>query len=249
MRGWRVLVTRPEAAELSRLLRARGAIPIAIPLIEIRSVDAGGKLDAAARAIGRYDWVVVTSANGARALIERMRTLGIRLPESVRWAAVGPATAAELGAGGVRVTAVPRAATGAAIAGELGALAGARVLLPRSRIAAEDLPAALAVRGARVDEVPAYETVIGPESSRGPLAAALDAGLEAAIFTSGSTVAGFVRLAGDASVALAGVTTVCIGPATARALEGVGVRPARIAARRSAESLVHALEEVAHARA
>ena len=71
----------------------------------------------------------------------------------------------------------------------------------------------------------------------------------AVFFTSGSTVAGFVRLAGDASIALAGVATVCIGPATARALEGVGVKPSRIATARTPESLVHALEEVAHARA
>jgi uroporphyrinogen-III synthase len=244
-----VLVTRPEAADLSRLLRARGAIPVAVPLIEIRPVDPGGPLDAAARAIRRYEWVVVTSANGARAIVERIRALGIQPPASVRWAAVGPATAAELEAGGVRVTAVPRSGTGAAIAGELGTLAGSRVLLPRSRIASKDLPAALAARGARVEEVPAYETVIGPEASRAPLAAALDAGLEAAIFTSGSTVAGFVRLAGDASAALADMATICIGPATARALEGIGFRPSRIAAARSPESLVHALEEVAHARA
>lgn len=132
---------------------------------------------------------------------------------------------------------------------ELGDLVGVSVLLPRARIASDDLPSALAARGAIVHAVPAYETVIGPESSRAPLARALDAGIQAAIFTSGSTVAGFSRLAGDPRAALSGVVTVCIGPGTARALEETGVEPSRVASAPSPEALADALEEIAHARA
>jgi uroporphyrinogen III methyltransferase/synthase len=249
VKGWRVLVTRPEASELSQLLLARGAVPLAIPTIEIRTVDPGGPLDTAARGIGEHDWVVVTSANGARALFDRLRALEIEPPAGVRWAAVGPATAAALEAEGARVDRVPNAGRGEAIAEELGELAGVRVLLPRARIASDDLPSALVARGAIVQVVAAYETVIGPQSSRAPLARALDAGVQAAIFTSGSTVAGFSRLAGDPRVALSGVVIVCIGPVTARALEEAGVEPSRVARARSPEALVDALEEVAHARA
>ncbi|HYO46520.1 MAG TPA: uroporphyrinogen-III synthase [Gemmatimonadota bacterium] len=249
MKGWRVLVTRPDAAALARRLRARGAVPIAIPMIELRGVDPGGPLDAAARGIGDHGWVVVTSANGARALFERLRTLDIEPPAGLRWAAVGPATAAALEAEGVRVERVPEAGTGSSIADELGELAGVSVLLPRTRIASDELPSALAARGAIVHDVPAYDTVIGPESSREPLVRALDAGLQAVFFTSGSTVEGFSRLAGDPRAALSGVATVCIGPATARALEEVGVEPSRVTSVRSPEALVDALEEVAHARA
>jgi uroporphyrinogen-III synthase len=144
---------------------------------------------------------------------------------------------------------VPEAGTGTAIAAELSDLAGARVLLARARIASGALPAALRERGAHVDDVPAYETVIGPESSRAPLSRALDEGLDAAIFTSGSTVAGFVRLATEARAALAGVAVVCIGPATARVLEEAGIVPAAVALARSSGGLIGALEEVARARA
>lgn len=249
MKGWRVLVTRPEGDDLSALLGDRGAIPLEVPMIEIRPLAAGGPLDAAARRIAAYDWIVVTSANGARALFERLRALGVDPPSGPRWAAVGPATAAAIESEGVRVTRVPESGTGGAIARELGELAGARVLLPRARIASDDLPDALAALGARVDVVAAYDTVVGPESSREPLARALDAGLQAAIFTSGSTVAGFARLAGDPSVALADVATVCIGPVTAGALEAAGVRPSRVAAERTPAALIEALEEVASARA
>lgn len=249
MNGWRVLVTRPDPGELSRELRWRGAIPVAVPMIAIREVAPGGPLDRAAQRIGEYDWVVVTSANGVRALFDRLCALGVEPPRTARWGAVGPATAAALAARGVRDVRVPAAGTGAAIAAELGELRGARVLLARARLASDDLPAALLERGAIVDDVPAYETVIGPESSRAPLSRALAEGLEAAIFTSGSTVAGFARLTAEPREALSGVAAVCIGPVTARALEAAGIAPARVAAGRSAESLIDALEEVAGDRA
>lgn len=248
MKGWRVLVTRPEPGALVRRLRDRGAVPVPVPTIEIVGLGPGGRLDAAARGIGAYDWVVVTSANGARALLGRLSALSLT-PRGPRWAAVGPATAAALEAGGVRVERVPATATGAAIAGVLGNLSGARLLLPRARIANGELPAALAARGALVDDVPAYDTVIGPERSRAPLAEALASGLDAAVFTSGSTVAGFFRLAADPGESLAGIPAIAIGPSTARALTEAGVEPAAVAAAPRPAGILEALERVAHARA
>lgn len=250
MKGWRVLVTGPGGERLAARLTERGAIPIAIPMIEIRPVAEGGSFDAAARSAEGCDWVVVTSVRGARALFERRRALGLgAVPAGPRWAAVGPATAAALEAEGVAVARVSVVGTGAALAAELGDIEGARVLLPRSRIAARDLPAALLARGARVEDVAAYETEIGPETSRAPLARALAEGIEAAVFTSGSTVEGFARLAENPRAALAGVETICIGPTPARALERLGVEPSRVAAWRTPDALADAIEELAHARA
>jgi uroporphyrinogen-III synthase len=144
---------------------------------------------------------------------------------------------------------VPRAATGAAIAGVLGDLGGVRVLLPRARIAGGELPSALAARGALVVDVPAYDTVIGPEGSRLPLARALADGLEAAIFTSGSTVRGFFRLAPDPRRALSTILTAAIGRPTARALAEAGVEASAVAATPAPAAIVEALERTARARA
>jgi uroporphyrinogen-III synthase len=250
MRGWRVLVTGPDGAPLAARLAELGAIPIVVPMIEIRPLEAGGPLDRAAATLEEYDWVVVTSARGARALFDRRRALGLgAVPDGPRWATVGPATRSALEAEGVTVATVSPAGTGAAIAAELGPLAGSRVLLPRARIAAPDLPAALAGRGARVDDVAAYDTVVGPESSRAPLAAALAQGIDAAVFTSASTVAGFARLSGEPRAALSGAATVCIGPPTARALRRLGVEPTGVATRRTPDALIDVLVELAHARA
>lgn len=249
MKGWRVLVTRPEGQSLGRRLRDRGARPVLVPTIAIAELAPGGPLDEAVREIGAFGWIVVTSANGARALFRRMRALSVALPEGTRWAAVGPATAAALEAEGVRAERVPRAGNGVAIAGLLGELSGVRVLLPRARIAGRDLPSALTARGAMVEDVPAYDTVIGPESSRIPLGQALDEGLEAAIFTSGSTVEGFFRLAPEPLGALATILTVSIGRSTARALADAGVEPSVVAAAPSPAAIVEALERSARARA
>ena len=249
MKGWRVLVTRPEGQSLGRRLRDRGARPVLVPTIAIAELAPGGPLDEAVREIGAFGWIVVTSANGARALFRRMRALSVALPDGPRWAAVGPATAAALEAEGVRAERVPRDGNGVAIAGLLGELSGVRVLLPRARIAGRDLPSALTARGAMVEDVPAYDTVIGPESSRIPLGQALDEGLEAAIFTSGSTVEGFFRLAPEPLGALATLLTVSIGRSTARALADAGVEPSVVAAAPSPAAIVEALERSARARA
>src|SRR5438093_928016 len=85
----RVVVTRPQAqAEpLLNALRAEGFEAVACPVIETEAID-DGPID-----VSGYDWVIVTSANGAVELAARHRG------ELPRVAAVGEATAAALAAG------------------------------------------------------------------------------------------------------------------------------------------------------
>lgn len=82
----RIALTRPseDAAELSARLEALGHEVVACPLIEIEPTGPA-EID-----VSGYDWVVVTSRNGARQLAERMRG------EPRRLAAIGEGTAAEL---------------------------------------------------------------------------------------------------------------------------------------------------------
>jgi uroporphyrinogen-III synthase len=94
----RVIVTRPraQAEPLAVALRARGFEPVLCPLIETVPIDDGPV------EVGDYDWVVVTSANGAKQLARRH--LGY-LP---RIAAVGASTAQALADYGIAVDFVPR---------------------------------------------------------------------------------------------------------------------------------------------
>ena len=102
--GLRVVVTGDEArvADLDRRVTTLGAVAIRLPVNVIEEAPDGGRaLRVAATELvqGTYDWVVVTSANA----VERLgRALGDRtVPESVRWAAVGPATGRALTAAGL----------------------------------------------------------------------------------------------------------------------------------------------------
>lgn len=90
--GRRVINTRPrrQAPGFSEMLRARGAVPVEIPMIEVREhPDEIERL--AALPLDRFEWLVVTSPNGAEVV---NRVFARR-----RWprvAAVGDATAAAL---------------------------------------------------------------------------------------------------------------------------------------------------------
>jgi uroporphyrinogen III methyltransferase/synthase len=184
--------------------------------------------------------VVVTSATGARALLDAVGAHHA----AVRWAAVGPSTARELAARGLGAAAVPEQSRGARLAEAIAAveaLAGLRVLLARADAAADDLPRALRAAGALVEELPVYHTVVGPEASRaGVTAAVADPAVAAAVFASGSAVRGLLRLGGDPARRLAAIT---IGPATTEVASAEGLRVVAEAGRPGIEGLVAAISE------
>jgi hydroxymethylbilane synthase len=227
----RVLVTRPTGgvAPLARHLREDGIEPAVVPAIEIEPVAPDGALDAAVRRLADHHWVVVTSANGARAVGAAAARLGVGLA-GVRWAAVGEGTALELARLGVEAPWLPSVALGMAVAAELPVRSGDRVLLIRGSLADVRLPAGLRDRGAEVREVVGYRTLEAPAGSRRLLAAALhDGPLDAVLFASGSAVRGLVSLAasldteagGEATAAdhlgrIMALPAICIGPETGR---------------------------------
>ena len=239
-----VLVTRPtgQADELCRLLVARSIGPLVVPTVAIDSATAATDLDAMISGLAGADWLILTSANGAHSLAARLAENGLRLPETIRVAAVGPATADALTAAGIRVDHVPDEYLTVAIADGLGDLAGRRVVLARADRATSGLHDALVARGAIVEEVIAYRTIEGPASSRGVLHAALHRDLDGIAFTSGSTVRGLMRLASPIDRARARtVPAFCIGPVTAREARQSGFHVAAVAPDHTAIGLADAI--------
>ena len=72
---------RRQASRLRTELEALGACVIELPTIEIVPPDSYEPLDAALRDLSRYQWLIVTSANTARVLAERLAVLGIELAD------------------------------------------------------------------------------------------------------------------------------------------------------------------------
>lgn len=221
-----ILITRPAGAgdPLVRELKSRGFRVIAVPTVLTRPLDVEWP------ALDRFDWIVLTSAAGVEALPST--------PPGPRWAAVGQSTAKALRARGVEADVVPAEANGAALAEALPDPAGARVLLVRATLADPDLPSGLRKRGARVEEVIAYETVSGPDGSRDELRRALaEPGLAAVVFASGSAVRGFAKLGGPTEL-----PAITIGPRTSAVARQAGFTVAAEAAAPAVQQLADAVE-------
>jgi uroporphyrinogen-III synthase len=99
------------------------------------------------------------------------------------------------------------------------ALAGQKILIARAAIARDVIPDALRATGAHVDVVDAYRNIL-PESAPERLRQALDAGLDAATFTSSSSVTHLAEAAHKAGVEFPfpGVPAISIGPITSQTL-------------------------------
>jgi hydroxymethylbilane synthase len=222
----RVLVTRAadQADELVSALRDAGLDPIPVPAIAIEFEPAGGDLDDAARHLGYYAWVVISSTNGARAILKAAERVFTPF-EASRFAAIGSMTRRVLEREGVDVDFQPSMSSAAAMAAELPVRRGDRVLTVRGDLADEEVAVALRARGAEVDDVIAYRTRQAPESSRGLLrTATADGPIAAAVFTSGSTVRGLVSLGKAESIDVSSFPAVCIGPETADEARTAGFR-------------------------
>ena len=221
----RVLVTRAadQSGELEEALTAAGLRPVTVPAIATQAVAPGGLLDEAVERLGGYDWVIVTSANGARAVLAAIERVGLS-PTASRWAAVGAATRGVLERAGVPVDHQPGRASAVGIAAELPLRPGRRVLLARGDLADARLPEALRARGAEVDEVVAYRTEVAPDASRQLLHEALDGDrIDVVLFTSGSTVRGLLALGGpERSAELTDIPAICLGPETTAAARRAG---------------------------
>jgi uroporphyrinogen-III synthase len=241
----RVLVTRPapQAGELVELLAAYGIEGLSVPTVAILPSAGDGLRDRLA-GLDTDAWLVVTSANGAAAVVAALET-ATPLPAGPRVAAVGPATAQVLRNGGLRVDYTPDEYLTLAVADGLGDVTGRRVLLARSDAATPDLRDALLGRGALVEEVVAYQTVEGPAESRGPLRRALEEPLDGIAFTSGSTVRGLLALLPRVLWRRAtSISAYCIGPVTAQVARQAGFWVADVAPEHTAPGLARAI--VAH---
>jgi uroporphyrinogen-III synthase len=223
----RVAVTRAarQAESLTGRLRDAGFDTVAVPVIDIADpADDGVALRAAARRLlaGAYEWVVVTSVNGATRMIAAASP-----PWPARIAAIGSATAAHLADHGLVVDLVPPRFVAESLvesfpgpsdrrqSGEVGG--NGTVLLPRAAVAREVLPDGLRAKGWSVDVVEAYRTVAPDidERQRREIAACA-----VVTFTSPSTVHNFIELIGGDRVP---PIVACIGPVTAEACRSHGI--------------------------
>lgn len=220
----RVLVTRAaeQAAALEAALRDHGLEPVVVPAIAVEIDPPRGRLDVAARNLHTFDWVVITSPNGARAILTAAERVFTSLG-TPSWAAIGDPTAHVLEREAIDIDFRPSRANERALAEELPIRRGQAVVLLRGDLADAELPERLHDRGAEVFDVVAYRTIEAPVPSRSLLTAALATEPPSAVlFASGSAVRGLVSLAVAVGVEVRSLAAICIGPETAREADRLG---------------------------
>ena len=225
--GQRIVVTRAreQADALSAKLRALGADVMEMPTIEIVPASDYAPLDRAIAELPRYDWLIFTSVNGVRLFLERLDgSLQDLRALRARIGAIGDATKQAVEALHLKVDLMGEEYVAESLVQALAKLdlAGKRVLLPRAAVARDLLPCALRERGACVDVVEAYRTVI-PESAARQAEQVFGGSRKPdwITFTSSSTVQNFVQAAGVK--ALEGLKVASIGPVTTATAKKLGV--------------------------
>jgi uroporphyrinogen-III synthase len=207
----KAIVTRPraQAKQLVAALERAGLEVVECPLIEIertsdQPVDGSG-----------YDWLIVTSPNGADEIARR----GRNLPPI---AAVGPGTAETLRAHGLEPAFVPTESSQEGLLGELPRPAG-RVLF-----AAAEGARRRPIEALGADFVALYRTrLLQPEPPAG----------DVVVLASGSAARAYAGVGGAAPAAT-------IGPETSRVARSVGLNVVAEAATHDLEGLVAAVRDV-----
>ena len=233
--GQRVVVTRAitQSNNLKSLLNKQGAEVVEIPTIRLVEPDDKEPLKDVLLGLGSYQWLVFTSVNGVDRFFsyffrgfDDLRDLG-----GCRIAAVGSATASRLKEMHLKVDLMPMeyTAEGIAKAFEESAefsIENENVALLRAQVANPDLPKALELLGAIVDDVPVYKNIPETEDRLGNVARLSEEGAEWIVFSSASAVESFdskfdlIRICNKHNIKIAS-----IGPQTTKALVEVGVSP------------------------
>jgi uroporphyrinogen III methyltransferase/synthase len=259
LHGKRVAVTRAraQASGLAARLRELGAEVVETPAIRIAPRPVEGEIAATVGGLapsrgpsadpgpGPYAVACFTSANGVRLFFAALASKGLdaRALAGSIVAAIGPGTARELQQHGVRADIVPPRSIAEALVEALAdtPVDGQRVLVARAGAGRDVLPDALRERGAQVDAVALYDTVIEPltDEQRAALA-----DVDYVTFTSASSVRNLLDSLGDQAgrdEGLCRARVVSIGPITTGAAREAGLTVHVQAERHDVDGLIEAL--------
>ncbi len=242
--GQRIVVTRDrrQSADLADPLESLGAEAILLPVIEIRAPADPKPLDDAIARLDSYDWIIFTSVNGVHYFIDALdkSPRDLRSLKS-RICAIGPATKAAIEALHLKVDLMPQEYVAESLVAAFARenLEFRRILLPRAAVARDLVPRELSRRGAHVDVVEAYQTLV-PAGLADRARAILDRKPHWITFTSSSTVTNFIAAAGRE--ALEGIKIASIGPITSATLREHEVEPTVEANPHTISALIDAIK-------
>ena len=241
--GRRVLVTRAagQASKLAELLEDQGAEVLRQPAIEIGPPADWGAVDRALAQLSQFDWLVFSSSNGVRFLLERLFASGrdLRALGRVRVAAIGPGTAEELTHFHLRADLQPDSFRAESLAAALAPQArGRQFLLARASRGREVLADELRRAGGHVQQVVVYSSTDCPTPEPGIKQQLGEGQIHFVTVTSSAIANSLSRLFGDR---LCNARLVSISPVTSDALRACGLSPSIEATTYTMEGVVEAI--------
>ena len=238
--GVRLFVTRPreKASFLSEQLSELGAEVIELPAIRTQFLEPYHELLEKKEKLRDYRWLICSSPVGTEAFFKFLQKerIDIRSLPELRFAAVGPKTRKVLEEKGILVECCPQKSCGEELAKELFSVIRPDdkllALVPENRESA--VVSVLRKKEVNVDTAAVYRTLfettlIVPHLRSG----------DSAIFTSASSVEGFVKMVHES---VSGLRAFCIGSQTANAARDCGMETI-VAEQASMESLIHKVVE------
>lgn len=221
-----ILVTRSagQSSEFTLLLQQQGARVIEMPALEIVAPSSWELLDGAIATLSTFNWLILTSSNAVDYFFERLHHhhLDSRALAGIKIAVVGKKTAASLRQQGLEPDYIPPNFIADALVEHFPEpLSGKSLLFPRVETGGREvLVQQCTTQGARVTEVPAYQSqcpkTIPPEA----LNALQNGQVTVITFASSKTVKNTVKILQQVGeIALNSVCIASIGPQTSKTCE------------------------------
>lgn len=242
--GCRVVLTRPKEriSSLSSRLREKGAEVMELPAIRLKAETDFSALKEALDSILNYQWLVFTSAMGVNVFFDWLREEGkdIRILAGLKLAAVGPGTKNALLEKGLLPDFVPSTYDGVSLGRELAKRCEgkANILLPRAALGGKELVEELCSAGNFVNDIPIYNTELLKQRIQG-----LNPDGLLAVFTSASTVRGFMEATAFSESDCKKIVAACIGPQTRAEADRYGMQT-KCAKKATLDDLVALVEEL-----
>jgi len=231
LKGRTILVTQAEhqADRFANLLKRKGARVLTCPTIEIAPYEAE-HMPAILDQIDTYDWLVFMSQNAVNYFFDHLKKNGIPKTKlkGRRIAAIGKTTREALKQNKLRVHLVPATFKSEGLVSAFkGKIEDKRILILSALSGRDLLEKVLIEKGAQVDVLPLYETLLPVQNKALLHKYICEERLDAITFTSPSTVDNFIQMLSPDRVMrrhLETLTFATLGDVTAKAVETKGLR-------------------------
>lgn len=246
--GCKVLVTRPKEliSSMAQKLRVQGAEVLELPAIAVSPVKDRTKIKECLEKLEFYQWIAFTSPSGVRIFFELLMEEGkdIRALGSLKIAAIGKGTQKALKERGLYPDLMPEIFDGASLGRKMAQVCetSASILIPRAAIGNKEIMEELSKRpDLHVDDLATYDTTYESQELIDEAKEFADGKINYAVFTSASTVRGFVRAVPDLDYTK--VKAACIGKQTREEAARYGMET-YVAKEASIDSLVELVIEL-----